>query len=105
MYYGPVMAVVPPLSPPRDSPARAPCLQTSFPRVHLSPLLVPPLRPFFVYFSSPPVALVVTRRPSELTDGRCHAAPCVLSSVPMFVGFPPQPVRLEVLGLGVGGGA
>ena len=37
----------------------------------------------------PPVAPVVTRRPPELTGGRCHAAPGVLSSVPMFVGVSP----------------
>ena len=44
-----------------------------------------------------------------LTGGRCHAAPGVLYSVPMFGGFPPRPVRLAVLGgcrwRGVGDGA
>ena len=104
MFYVPVMALVPPLYPPRDSPAQAPCLQTNFPRVHLSLLLLPSLRPFFVYLLPPPVVPVVTRRLSHLTGGRCHASPGVLASVPLFGGFPPQPVRLAVLSLGVGGG-
>ena len=89
MCYVPLMALVPSLSPLQDSPARAPCLHTICSRVHLSLLLLPPLRPFFVYLSSPPVAQVVTRRPLELTGGRCHAAPGVLSSVPMFEVLPP----------------
>ena len=51
------------------------------------------------------MAPVVTRRPPvRLTGGRCHAAPGILASVPMFGGFPPRPVRLAVLGSGVGGG-
>ena len=37
----------PPLSPPQDSPAKAPCLQTNFSRVHLSLLLLPSLRSQF----------------------------------------------------------
>ena len=55
----------------------------------------------------PPVAPVVTRRLPELTGGRCHAAPVVLSKCPDddCGRAPPQPVRLAVLGLGVGGGA
>ena len=56
MCYVPLMALVPPLFPLRDSPAWAPCLQTICPRMHLSLLLLPPLRPFFVYLPSPPVA-------------------------------------------------
>ena len=55
--------------------------------------------------AAPPVAPVVTRRPSQLTGGQCHAAPGVLASVPMFVVLPPRPVRLAVLGSGVGEGA
>ena len=43
----------------------------------------------FSFICLPPVALVVTCRLPQLTGGRCHAAPGVLSSVPMFVGFPP----------------
>ena len=65
--------------------------------MHLSLLLLPPLHPFFVYLLPPPVAPVVTRRPPvRLTGGRCHAAPGVLPSVPMFGGLPLRPVRLTV---------
>ena len=110
MCYVPLMALVPPLSslpsPPWYPPARSPCLQKIFQLVHVSPLLLPPLRPFSVYLPPPTVAPVVTRRPPvRLTGGRCHAAPGFLSSVLMFGGLPPRPVRLAVLGLGVGGGA
>ena len=44
----------PPLSPPsKIPPHRALCLQTIFPRMHLSLLLLPPLCPFVVYFCPP----------------------------------------------------
>ena len=89
IYSGPFMAVVPPLSPPRDFPVRAPCLQPLCPRVHLSLLLLSPLCPLFRLVVFPPVAPVVTHRPPELTGGRCHAAPVVLSSFPMGVGVHP----------------
>ena len=96
----------PPLSPASEIPPhRVPCLQPICPRVYISHLLLPPLRPFVVYLPSPPVAPVVTPRPTvRLTGGRCHAALGVLSRVPMFEGLPSRPVRLVELGLGVGGG-
>ena len=78
----------------------------TLPRVHLSLLLLPPLRPFFCLVVVPPVAPVVTRRPPELAGGRCHAAPVVFSKCPdECVRAPPRPVRLAVLGSGVGGGS
>ena len=97
MYYVPVMAVVPPLSPPPRFPRPSSMSPNKLPtRAYLSPPLASSLS-VFIYLSSPPVAPVVTRRPPELTGGRCHAAPGVLSSVAMFVGLPPRPVRLAVL--------
>ena len=104
MCYVPRMDLFPlSLSPPRDSPARAPCLQKIFPRVHLSLLLLPPLRPFFRLFAAPPVAPVVTRRPPvRLTGGRCHAAPGFLASVPMFGGLPPPTCAAGGTWLGFG---
>ena len=50
IYSGPIDGCGPPsLSPPRDSPVRAPCLHPTLPaRASLSLLLLPPLRPFFV---------------------------------------------------------
>ena len=98
---------VPFLSPPSEIPLhRAPCIQPIFPRVHLSLLLLPPIRPFVFYLPPPPPgAPIVTRRPPvRLTGGQCHAAPGCLSSVPMCDGLPPRPVRLVVLGSGVGEG-
>ena len=60
----------------------------------------------FRLFSVSPVAPMVIRCPPVLLNGgRCHASPGVLDSVPMFGGLPPRPVRLVVLGSGVGGGA
>ena len=57
-------------------------------RASLSPPLASSSSDFRL-FVFPPVAPVVTRRPLELTGGRCHAAPGVLSRVPMFVGVSP----------------
>ena len=106
MCYVPRMALIPlSFSLPRDYPAQAPFLQTNFPRVHLSPPLAFSPSVFSLFANPPPLAPVVARRPSRLTGGRCHAAPSVLVSVPMFGGLPPRPVRLAVLGSGVGGGA
>ena len=42
-----------PPPPPQDTPARAPCVQKIFLRVHLSLLLLLPLRPFLVYLPPP----------------------------------------------------
>ena len=69
----------------------------------VAPLVSSP--PVFRLYVFPPVAPVVTRRPPELTGGRCHAAPGILSNVPMFLACSTRPVRLVVLGSGVGGGA
>ena len=99
------MAVVPPLPPPPDIPPPELHVYSHFARACISS---PPLASFpsvFRLVVFPPVDPVVTHRPPELTGGRCHAAPGVLSSVPMFVGVPPRPVRLALLGSGVGGGA
>ena len=57
-------------------------------RASLSPPLASSLSVFRL-FIFPPVATVVTCRPPELTGGRCHAAPGVLYSVPIFVGVSP----------------
>ena len=62
----------PPLSPLRDSP-RAPCLQPIFPRVYLSLLLFPPLRPF-VFIRCPPVWLNRWRPVSVPAFWRCWLA-------------------------------
>ena len=95
-----------PLYPPSNIPPPELHVYKTFSRACISLLLFPPLCPFVVYLPSPPVAPVVTRRPPvRLTGGRYHAAPGVLSSVPMFEGLTPQPVRMVVLGSGVVGGA
>ena len=105
MCYGALMDVVPPLSPPRDSPVRAPCLQPLFPRMHLSLLLLPPLRPFVVYFR-PPSSAGCHPPSARTTDWRpvpcCPRCPV---QRPNVEGLPPRPVWLVVLGSGVGGGA
>ena len=44
----------------------------------------------FRLFVFPPVAPVVTRRPPELTNSRCHAAPGVLFSVMMLLACSPS---------------
>ena len=91
------------LSPPSKIPPSS-LSSVNFP-VHLSLLLLPPLRPLVVYLPSSPLAPVVTRRPPvRLTGGRCHATPGCLLITPTLDGLPPQPVRLVLLGLGVGGG-
>ena len=95
-----------PLSPLPKIPRPNSMSPETFPTcVSLSPPLassVSVFRLFAVY----PVAPVVTRHPPvRLTGGWCHAAPGVLAIVPMFGVLPPQPVRLAVLGSGVGGGA
>ena len=60
----PLMVLVTPLYLPSEITLhRAPSLQPIFPHMHISTLLLPPLRPFAVYFPSPPVAPVVNRRP------------------------------------------
>ena len=96
MCYVPLMALAPPSLPPpsQDYPARAPCLQTIFPRVHISLLLLPPLRPFFVYLPSPPVAPVVTCRP-PVSDWRpVPCCPWCPVQCPVVWGFAPPPPDL-----------
>ena len=108
IYAGPIDGCGPPLSPPPEIPPPELHVFSHFARACIS--ISPPLASspsVFRLFVFPPVAPVVTRRPPELTGGRCQAAPVVLSKCPDDdVGvLPPQPVRLAVLGLGVGGGA
>ena len=91
------------LSPPSEIPPSS--LSSANFTVHLSLLLLPPLRLFVVYFLSSPWVPVVTRRPPVcLTGDRCHAAPGCLPIVPALDVLPSRPVWLVLLGLGVGGG-
>ena len=53
-FYLPLISLVPSSLPSKIPSQQAPCLQTFFLRVHLSLLLLPPLRPFFFNFPSPP---------------------------------------------------
>ena len=101
------MAMVPSLSPPPRFPRPRSMSTSHFARacIPLSPPLASSLSVFRLVVV-PPVAPVVTRRPPELTGGRCHAAPVVFSKCPDdCVHAPPRPLRLAVLGSGVGGGA
>ena len=79
----------PPSLPSRRFPRPSSISPATFPaRVSLSHPLASSLSVFRLFVFHP-VAPVVTRRPPELTGGQFHAAPGVLSSVPMFVGVPP----------------
>ena len=102
----PLMAVVPPLSPPLRFPRPSSMSTSHFARacIPLSPPLASSLSVFCLVVV-PSVAPVVTRRPPELIGGRCHAAPVVLSKCTDddYGRAPPRPVGLAVLGLVVGG--
>ena len=108
MCYVPLMALVPPsLSPPPRFPRLSSMSPENLPaRASLSPPLASYLYVFRLFAAPPPVAPVVTRCPPvRLTGCRCHDTPSVLTSVPMFGGLPPQPMRLVLIGSGVGRGA
>ena len=96
-----------PLSPPPEIPPPKLHVSRQFAHacIYLSSSCLLSVR--FCLFAVSPVAPVVTLCPPVcLTGGRCHASHGVLASVPMFGGLPPpQPMRLAVLGSGVGGGA
>ena len=101
----PLMALVPPLTPPKIFP---PELQVYRKFAHAcislySSCLLSVLFSFIRRLprwrrSSP------RRPPVRLTGGRCHATPCVLGSVSMFGGFAPPPdlCGRRVLGSGCG---
>ena len=97
-----------PLSTP--SPTRPPCPNSMSPdnfptRASLSPPLASSPSVFRLFAVSPLAPVVTLRPPVRLNGGWCHAAPGVLASVPMFGVPPPRPMRMAVLGSGVGGGA
>ena len=102
--------LVPSFPPLQDSPLFF-ALQGIFPVSSLLSSSLPTLRPY-QSTQLPPSSSVwpFIVRPSEVfrppADGRPMSSPVFLSSVP-YAGLypPPPPVRLVVLGLGVGGGA
>ena len=108
-----LMALVPPSLLPLRFTRQPSSLPTKeiCPRVHLSPPLASSPSVCRLFAAHPPSSagchLPSARLKStafRLTVGRCHAAPGCLSSVPMFEVLPPQPMRMVVLGSGVGGG-
>ena len=109
-----LMVLVPPISPLRDSLVnQAPCLPRKFARtcISISSSGLLSIRISFICRRPPssdschPPSVRLNSSAFQLTAGQFHAAPSFLSSVPMFEGFPPGPMRLVVLGSGVDGGA
>ena len=99
----------PPFPPPRFT--RVPCPPGNLSRILYHFFKLPPLRPCLCSRPSPSSSIwsPVVRLSevfSPLADGRPISSPRVLSSAPLCTfAPPPRPVRLVVLGLGVGGGS